>query len=116
MRSGIIAARNRSAAADPGVCSFVTSEGMGGTPPSVADGGRVAPGCGMGGTTPFGDAGGLAPVVLGSGWGVTGSGMTSELLWQLRGSVPSLTADARRLISRYAGTEKLASFFQNLIT
>jgi len=81
LRSGIIAARNRPAAADPGVCSFVTSEGMGGTPPSAAEDGLVAPGCGIGGTTPLGDAGGLAGMVLGSGGGVTGSGMMLELLW-----------------------------------
>ena len=90
MRSAIVAARNRPAAADPCVCPrlFVTSEGIGtsagigGTVPSEDEGGRMAgPGYGMGGTLPLGDAGGLTGVVTGSGGGVTGSGMVSELLW-----------------------------------
>jgi hypothetical protein len=76
LRSGIMAVRHLPAGADPCVCVFVASHGMGGTVPSREESGRAVgvPGYGMGGTVPSGDENARA-VVTGSGWGAAGLDM-----------------------------------------
>jgi hypothetical protein len=110
VRSAVIAVRSMPPAAGRCVLSrlFGISDGMGGTA-------RSPDGNGMGGVVPSEDESGRGIVVTGSGLDAADSGMVPSLS-QVRPGLAVAAADVRCLILGYAGTRKLANFFQNSTT